>query len=82
MGCSIAETRACCKEGSIGAKIGIGAGAGIGTGVGINAGAGISAGVSINTGVGIGASLSKDTFGPFWIPLPASSVVYSRGVSE
>ena len=58
MGCSVAEARTYCKESSIGAKIGISAGAGIGAKVGISTRVGISA------KVGIGASLSKDIFRP------------------
>ena len=81
-GCSVAEAGACCEEGGIGAKVGIGAGAGIGAGVGIGAKVGIGAGVGIGVKVGIGASPSKDTFRPSWMPLPASSVVYSGGVGE
>ena len=37
MGYSVAETRACCKEGSISAKVGIGARVGISARVGIRA---------------------------------------------
>ena len=58
MGCSVAKARAYCKEGGIGAKVGISAGAGIGAKVGI------SAKVGIGARVGIGANPSKDAFGP------------------
>jgi UDP-3-O-[3-hydroxymyristoyl] glucosamine N-acyltransferase len=88
MGYRVAEAGACCEEGGIGAKVGIGAGVGIGAKVGIGAGVGIGAKVGIGAGagsgagVGIGASSGKDVFGPSWMPLPALSVVYSGGVGE
>ena len=49
---------------------------------GIGAKVGIGAGVGIGPGVGIGASPGKNAFGPSWMPLLASSVVYSGGVGE
>ena len=56
-GCSVAKARTCCKEGGIGAKVGISTGAGIGARVGIGTEVGIGA------RVGIRASPSKDVFG-------------------
>ncbi len=76
MGYSVAKAKACCKEGSIGTKVGIGARAGIGARVGI------SARVGIGTKVGIRASLGKDIFRPSQMPLLALSVVYSKEVGE
>ena len=49
---------------------------------GIGAKVGISARAGIGAGVGIGDSSGKDAFGPSWMPLLASSVVYSGGVGE
>ena len=76
MGCSVAKARTYCEEGSIGAKVGIS------TGAGISAKVGIGTGVGIGARVGIGASPGKDIFGPFWMPLLASSIVYSGGVGK
>ena len=36
----------------------------------------------IDAEIGIGASSGKDTFGPSWMPLPISSVVYNKGVGK
>ena len=43
---------------------------------------GISTKVGISAREGIRASPGKNAFGPFWMPLLALSIVYSKGVGE